>query len=215
MKKLIAVILALICVFGLFGCNADEVVPDVSDSTGAKISPLPTTLDVENLEDATVAVSLEKGDFYADENGNLMMNVTVFTYDLYDMVDIGMMKEGDTFVSGQNEILISSVERDESGLVLINGGLDNGGIELKTDDATVYYETGYSNVKSFYELGKVSLPVSADFVYSDTSDLNNDAITMNAEEFMNADIDYNFTADNTTIQIAGGFVTALTRVYMS
>ena len=182
----------------------------------AVITPLPVTIDITKLEDCMVAVSLEKGDFYRDKTGAVMMDVTVFVYDLYDMVDISLMKEGDTMLRGQDEILISSIERKESGLVLINGGLDKGGFELYTEGNTVYYEKGYSDSKFYYELGKVTLPVSPDFIYNDASDLDKDAVSFGAEDFLKdaSGIDYHFNANNTTIQIEKGFVTAMTRVYV-
>jgi len=180
------------------------------------ITPLPVTIDITKLEDCMVAVSLEKGDFYRDKTGAVMMDVTVFVYDLYDMVDISLMKEGDTIIRGQGEIKISSIERKESGLVLINGGLDKGGFELYTEGNTVYYEKGYSDSKFYYELGKVTLPVSKDFIYNDASDLDKDAVIFHAEDFLNdaAGIHYYFNANNTTIQIEKGYVTAMTRVYV-
>lgn len=182
----------------------------------AVITPLPVTIDITRLEDCMVAISLEKGDFYRDKTGAVMMDVTVFVYDLYDMIDISLMKEGDTILRGQDEILISSIERKESGLVLINGGLDKGGFELYTEGNTVYYEKGYSDSKFYYELGKVTLPVSPDFIYNDASDLDKDAVIFSAEDFLKdvSGIDYHFYANNTTIQIEKGYVTAMTRVYV-
>lgn len=180
------------------------------------VAPLPVTIDITKLEDCMVAISLEKGDFYKDKTGVVMMDVTVFVYDLYDMVDVALMKEGDTILRGQEEVLISSIERKEDGHVLINGGLDKGGFELNTEGNTVYYEQGYSDAKSYYEFGKVTLPVSTDFIYNDASDLDKDAVIFRAEDFLNdaAGIQYYFNANNTTIQIEKGYVTAMTRVYV-
>ena len=229
MKKLIASVLSLVFVLSLFGCSSDRVVANVPEKpqetqqteaptmqqevqTAAVIAPLPVTVD---LEDCTVAVSLEEGDFYTDEAGTVRMDVTVFVYDLYDLVDISLMKEGDTILRGQEKVLISSIERTENGSVLINGGPDLGGFCLCTADNTVYYELGYSDTKSYYPLGKVSLPVSPDFICNDPSDLDKGAVSYRAEDFLagTGTIDYLFNAHNTTIQIEAGLVTAMTRVY--
>ena len=142
--------------------------------------------------------------------------MTVFVYDLYDMVDIAGMKEGDTILRGREEVLISSVERRESGLILINGGLEEGGFELYTEENTVYYERGYSNVKSYYELGKVSLPLSPGFVYRDASDLDKEPVCYRAEDLLNNEevMGHYFSAHNTTLQIEDGYVTEMTRVYI-
>ena len=229
MKKLIASVLSLVFVLSLFGCSSDRVVANVPEKpqetqqteaptmqqevqTAAVIAPLPVTVD---LEDCTVAVSLEEGDFYTDEAGTVRMDVTVFVYDLYDLVDISLMKEGDTILRGQEKVLISSIERTENGSVLINGGPDLGGFCLCTADNTVYYELGYSDTKSYYPLGKVSLPVSPDFICNDSSDLDKGVVSYRAEDFLagTGTIDYLFNAHNTTIQIEAGLVTAMTRVY--
>ena len=238
MKKLIALLLALVCLLALCGCKPSNPVsttpepqkadqpaqtqsiettaPEATEaSDSGVIMPLPASFDIANLEDSIVAISLKKGDFYTDKNGTVTMNVTVYAYDIYDMVAIGSMKEGDTLSFCKEEVLISSLERGEGGKVLINGGLDNGGIELRTDDDTVYYACGYSDVKYYYELGKVSLPVSSDFIFSDTSDLDKGELTFHAEDFLKEaeGIDYYFDANNTTIRIEGGQVVAMERVY--
>ena len=237
MKKLMALLLTLGCLLALCGCkpsnpvnttpepqkddqsaqtqSVETIAPEATEAMEtAVIMPLPVSFDIANPEDSIVAVSLEKGKFYTDKNGTVMMDVTVYVYDQYDMAAIAGMKEGDTLTLCKEEILISSLKR-EDGKVLINGGLDNGGIELRTDDDTLYYACGYSDVKSYYELGKVSLPVSADFVFSDTSDLDKGEQTFRAEDFLNEaeGIDYHFDANNTTIRIEGGQVVAMERVY--
>ena len=234
MKKFLALVLALSCLLGLVGCNtgspaaeptatekqeiqqATEAVENVPEAEEpAVIMPLPVTLDVTNLEDCTVAVSLEKGGVYVDETGAIIMEVTVFTYDLYDMVDVALLKEGDTIRCGQRDILVTSVERSETGLVMINGGLDAGGIELFAEDDTVYYERNYSDVKSYYELGKAFLPVSPDFAYNDESGFSEGQTLFRAEDFLDdeAGIDYYFSPNDTTIRIEDGYVVAMTRVY--
>ena len=240
MKKFTASVLALICVLGLAGCNSSESGSDISGNTAEEIQenehpsetqkpqkqgtdekesatvvPLPVPANILNSEDYTAAISLEKGDFYRDENGTVMMDVTVFVYDLYDMADISLMKEGDTILRGQNVVLISSIERSESGHVLVNGGSDKGGFTLCAEDSIGYYECGSGGTKAYYAVGNVSLPVSPDFIYNDASDLNKAAVLFRAEDFLNdaVGIDYSFDAHNTTIQIEDGYVISMTRVY--
>ena len=180
------------------------------------VMPLPVTEELNQLEDCMVAISLNKGDVYTDKSGAVQMDVTVYVYDWYDMVDIALLKEGDSIWIRQEEVVISSIERKEDGTVRFNGGLDAGGFELHTDGNTVYYEQGYSDVKSYYELGKVTLPVSDDFIYNDASDLDKQAVIYSAEDFLkdNPGIKYYFGPSSTTIQIENGYVTAMTRVYV-
>lgn len=233
MKKLFAIVVALVCLLSLVGCGSDspaieptveekqetqqvtEAAPAPETEAPAVIKPLPVSLDLANLEDCTAAVSLEKGGVYVDETGATIMEVTVFVYDLYDMVDMALLKEGDTIWCGQREVLITSLERRETGLIVINGGLDADGIELRTEDETVYYERNYSDVKSYYELGKAFLPVSPDFVYNDESGFSEGQTLFCAEDFLDdeAGIDYYFSPNDTTIRIENGSVVEMTRVY--
>lgn len=177
------------------------------------ISPIQTTLDVNQLTDCTVAISLEKGDAFVDDAGAMKMKVKVYTYDLYDMTDIAQMKPGDMIGIRQEAVQITSLERLDNGGVLINGGLDAQGYELRTDDDTTYYEICYSDMKSYYEVGEVTLPVSADFVYTDSIDLDKEPVTYTFSDLTGEDTDYFFTPHNTRIIIEGGNVVAMERVY--
>ena len=95
MKKLIFVLLALCLV--LAGCSGetpavteatqpvtDAAVPETEAPTEAPVtvSPMPQGIDLNQLEDCTLAVSLEEGDVYEDDSGVLQMKATVYTYDL-------------------------------------------------------------------------------------------------------------------------------------
>ena len=144
------------------------------------------------------------------------MHLTVHTYDLYDMVDISQMKVGDTIYINRQDLLITSLEETQYGSVLINGGLENGGHELRTDESGVYYETGYSDVKSYYEIGSVTLPLSEQFVYVDASDLDSGETIWNLEEFeaMYAEIAFYFQPSSTSVVVENGVITSLTQVYV-
>ncbi len=179
------------------------------------IAPLPVTIDMNNLTDCTVAVSFNKEDASVDENGKMQLKVKVYTYDLYDMVDIAMLAVGDTIVLRGEEILVSSLVRTDYGSLQINGGLDAGGYELVTNDNTVYFETGYSDVKTYFEVGEVTLPVSADFILTDNADLEGNEKTFTFEDLSTDKVAYlyGFTPHNTRIVIQDGIITQMERIY--
>lgn len=179
------------------------------------VSPLPVTIDMNNLTDCTVAVSFEKGDAYVDDNGVMQLKVKVYTYDLYDMVDIAMLTPGDTIILRGDEVLITDLVRTEYGSVQINGGLDMGGYELITNESTVYFETGYSDVKTYFELGETTIKVSEDFIFTDKMDLDKGETTYYPGDFLTdeAGIFYHFVPNNTTIVIQNGQVIAMERIY--
>ena len=213
MKKILLVILALVFFCGLFaGCNAKK---ENKEQILNVIRPLPQTLDINALENCTVAVSLDKGDVFVDEDGKIKMSATVYSYELYDMVDISTLKENDIIVRRNEEIKVSEIKRLDSGLVNINGGEENGGFDLISNDSTVYYETGMNDIKAYYELGSITLPVSQDFKYIDESDLSKEAKKYFAGDFLKEDeIKYEFSPNNTKIIIENGTVIKMNKVYM-
>jgi hypothetical protein len=144
------------------------------------------------------------------------MDVTVYSYDLYDMVDIASLSENDVIVRKNEEVKVTQLERLDSGLVRINGGEENGGFDLFSNDNTVYYEIGMNDLKAYYELGKATLPVSDEFRYIDESDLDAEAKTYYPGDFLTdiADIEYNFSPNNTSIVIENGIIVKMIKVYM-
>ena len=97
----------------------------------------------------------------------------------------------------------------------INGGEENGGFDLISNDSTVYYEVGMNDVKAYYELGRVTLPVSDEFEYADESDLDSDAKIYYPGDLLtdDAEIEYNFYPSNTSIVIENGTVIKMTKIY--
>ena len=179
------------------------------------ILPLPATVDLEHLNDCTIAVSLSNGSIFLDDNSALQILAAVYAYDLYDAVELSQMKTGDTLVIRSQEIPITSLEYSTYGSLIINGGLDVGGYEFYTDENTVYYETGYSDMKAWREIGIVTLPVSSEFVYTDSSDLDNEPVLYYYDDLLpsNSSIDYHFTPQNTSLVIENGMVIAMNRIY--
>lgn len=234
MKKTLAILLALTICLALFaGCQTKA--PITNEDTGEKgisalpntpaknediggkvISALPKTLDINNLDNCTVAISLDKGDAKVTDSGKMVMDVTVYSYELYDMVDIAELAAGDVLMRQGEEVKVSSVERLDSGLVRINGGEEQGGFDLTSGDSTVYYEVGMDDAKAYYALGKVTLPVSDEFVYHDASNPDGEAIEYYPGDFLTEDagIVYNFTPNNTSIVIENGEIIHMNTIYM-
>ena len=211
MKKTLSIILSIILCTALFaGCTAK------TENNKKVINPLPETLDINSLDNCTVAASLEKGDAYVDENGKMMMDIKVYSYELYDMVDIASLSENDVIVRQGEEVKVTELERLDSGLVRINGGEENGGFDLISNDDTVYYEIGMSDIKAYYELGEATLPVSDEFEYVDSSSIDAEETIYYPGDFLTDDenIEYNFYPNNTSIVIENGTVIKMNKVYM-
>ena len=220
MKKYIPILLVLSML--LAGCNNSQKIPAETAATtsaaetaisAVTIYPLPDST-MDTLDNATIAISLEEGDAYLDDTGIMRMDVKVYTYDRFDMVDIAGVKAGDTIVKHDAEVVVTSVERNDFGTVLINGGLENGGFDLFTDDSGVYFELGFSDVKNWYEVGEVTLRVSADLEFRDNMDPEQGEQIYYAGSFLVGEVtDYHFIPHNTTIRTENGQIVSMERIY--
>ena len=192
--------------------NYDPV--DIEQAENARtIIPLPDTT-MENLTDAILPVSLGEGNTYVDEDGHTQMELKIYTYDKYDMVDIAALKVGDTLVRYSGEVEVISIEENETGRICINGGLDNEGFDLTTDDSGVFYETGFNDVKNWYETGEATIRVSTDFKGIDCADLDLGEVAIHPEDFMNGAVrNYDFSPYNTTVRVENGQIVELNRVF--
>ena len=130
-----------------------------------------------------------------------------------DQVDIAQLAVGDTIVVDGKDMVVTSRE-DENGFVTINGGLEQGGVDLTSDDSGVYYAVGLDDTKSYHELGKVTVPVAEGFVLTDNADLEHPDETYAAANLAElAASEPGFTANNTLATIEHGELTVLARSY--
>ena len=234
MKKALAILLAL-SVLALSACAAKQVnsdtQKDVSAETAApsadpeqtedaqqsaqeakRVEPLPETLDVNALTDATVAASFSAEDI-SEKDGKTQITLTVYDYDVYDMVDVAQLAVGDTIVVDGKDMVVTSRE-DKDGFVTINGGLEQGGVDLTSDDSGVYYAVGLDDAKSYHELGRITVPVAEGFVLTDNSDPDHPDETYAASDLAKlAASEPGFTANNTLATIEHGELTVLARSY--
>ena len=216
MKKILSVIMAVILSLGMLAGCGTKTETESKEPNVNVISPLPETIDINALDNCTVAISLENGGAYVNDSGKMVMDVTVYSYELYDIVDIASLKENDVILRKNEEVKVTEIERLETGLVRINGGEENGGFDLVSNDSTVYYESGMNDIKAYYELGSVTLPVSDEFEYVDESDLDAGAKKYFAGDFLKDDagIEYNFSPNNTSIVIENGTIIKMNKTYM-
>lgn len=222
------IIMALLMMVLLSGCVSDnsqqehptesaklettvDAEAEVLDAS-ATIQPLPD-FTMEILDDATVNVSFEQENFYRDASGRIRMKMQVYSYEKFDLVDISMLKAGDSIFLAGEAITVNMVERNDNGTVLVNGGLDEGGFDLATDDSGIYYVQGYSDMKSWYLIGETEFPVSDDFVFTDSSDLDRGTVIYDAEDLFNGVPEHGYQPQNTNIRIENGRVVAMERIY--
>ena len=132
MKKTVSIILASLLCLSLFaGCDKEAADANSSatqkEGEGNVIFPVDETLDIENLENCTVAVAINEGGVVADDNGKMQMTAKVYTYELYDMVDLAELKVGDVITRLGENVTVTALERLDTGIIRINGGEEEGG----------------------------------------------------------------------------------------
>ena len=83
--------------------NGPKAAPEVTQSvsltaaaeqTVSTIRLLPDTA-TENMMGSVLSISLEEGGAYVGGTGKIQMDMKIYTYDKYDMVDVSMLKVGD------------------------------------------------------------------------------------------------------------------------
>ena len=79
------------------------------------------------------------------------------------------MKEGDQIQVCRNPVTVESIRRD-NGTVIINGGIESGGVELIEDDG-LYRTNEMDDQPIYYDLGTITLPLSTDCTFEDHADL--------------------------------------------
>ena len=178
------------------------------------ITALPDTT-MESLDDAIVNVSIAQNGFFRDAASNVILRMQVYSYEKFDMVDIAALKAGDTIVVSGKKIAVNSVERKDNGFVLINGGLEEGGFDLATDDSGIYFVHGYSDMKTWNLLGEVEYPVSDEFVFTDAADLDRGEVIYDSTDLIESvpASEFGYQPQNTTVRIENGQIVAMNRIY--
>lgn len=214
LKKILVVTL----VTSLCGCArirtaTDALVNDtVFVSVPHLVQPLPLTLSVDNLTDATFSASFTADDFRW-MGGNLTLSVYEET--LYDAVEVGMLAEGDTLLYQGQEMLVRLLEETASGIE-INGGVEQGGASLYPYEGGTYRAVITDDHSVYQFIGRTELPLSDDFTIHDAGDNPTDPITVITEAqkpYMDMLETYRreFNCLNTRVTVENGMITDITR----
>lgn len=223
--KLRIFIILLLCIL-LSGCRRSGTKPEqttvpapvetkIEKTTAvAVIRPLPDTT-MNSLDNSVLNISFMQNDFYQDESGEMKLRMQIYSYEKFDLVDISDLKAGDTIILSGEEILVKFVERNDYGTVLINGGLDEGGFDLATDDSGIYFVHGYSDVKEWMPVADAEFVVSETFVFHDSANLELDTVVYDAEDLVNGvpESIFGYQPQNTTVRIENGQVVEMNRIY--
>lgn len=196
-----------------------------SEAQKTEVHPMQGVLLSDPLSDGTYHISFESDKVWVGERKNTINNAVVYDYDRYTAADIEALSEGDTIIThlnGTEEITaltVESVER-ENNYVTINGGIEEGGIDLcKEDD---HYRTlTWDDYPAYYEVGVVKqLVMAVDIELSDgAADFEADPVIVKGDRTVcdamsNKEDAYGWNAGNTTVTIQNGEITRADRIWV-
>ena len=196
-----------------------------SEAQKTEVQPMQGVLLSDPLSDGTYHISFESDKVWVGERKNTINDAVVYDYDRYTAPEIEALREGDTIathLNGTEEITaltVESVER-ENNYVTINGGIEEGGIDLcKEDD---HYRTlTWDDFPVYYEVGVAKQLVMADDIeLSDgAADFEADPVIVKGDRAVcdamsNEEDGYGWNAGNTTVNIQNGEVTHADRIWV-
>lgn len=219
----IGIILVLV-VAGLFGliqlqkrAKVADIITDEAewDLKDAAVRPVPVNIDVNNLADGIYPVSFDRKEITKSEGG-YSVTFEVFNVDLYDAVELHQMEVGSYIEVSDELIKIESLTKD--GNIVINGGLENGGVELMPVGGGVYRYQGWDDIETYTSFGKVTLfvPDTMDFVDRGNVEESMAGVTVPGEkafEYLTTNEFGSFNEYSTRIRIENGAVVEFYRIY--
>lgn len=201
--------------------EADQAEEEAAEETETAseegtVTPLVSEINTDDLADGTYAVSFESKDESMD-NGAFKITMTVYDYEHFDAAAVENLKAGDTLVIDGKDMVVDTVESNETGMISINGGLEEGGCDLGKDEDGNYSELLMDIGKSYFAVGEVTLPVSQEFVFTDNSDPENQGVEYYAGDMitlLESGDNQIFSELSTTATVKDGELTELTRIFM-
>ena len=182
------------------------------------VEPQDVVYNVDDLQDGIYPVAFNRGDILTGASGVFMNAVHIYTRDIYDIVDINTLAEGDTVVIGGVSHAVETIQVVD-GYVIVNGGNDqeNGFEFVSEEESNCYRVNQYDDLATYTEQGVTSLTLSATAVYTDASDIDSEPVTVeygNIPDAMMESENESFDPYNTTVRVENGEVVEINRVYV-
>lgn len=181
------------------------------------LNPMESMIDLENIQDADLPVAFFAGSF-EEKDGRLMLKTDVYAEDLFDTVDVSMLKEGDTIMLGGEPYVVDTKTEAENGYD-INGGLEKGGFMLLSNGGGTYRYCGYDDITSYSSVGTAVFPVSEKCVFTDSMEIEKGEQKIPYAELKDymkeaADTERDFfNPYNTKVVLENGEITEIVRMY--
>ena len=233
-KKMLAVT-AVLAVGILAGCGSSASSTSTASSTASStaassaassegaaqntVEPIVVDETVDELLNGDSSYKVHAGITNVSDDS---VTLQVYGYDAYEPDDLASLKAGDVIRAHDQEtgtledVTIDSIEQDEYGDYVINGGLEEGGIDLLKDRG-VFRTHSMVDYPVYYLIGEVTLPLAEDVTLEDSSaDPQASAVESTGVADVARDIadSDNWTANNTTVFVQDGHVFDVQRVWV-
>lgn len=193
----------------------ESIMEDIVD-VYRRIAPLPSGIDVDNLQDCTVPAAFSPDDFNWTGKS---LKMTVYNEDLYDVVDISQMRTGDTLIYRQKPIVIATLTQSTHGMLEVNGGLEEGGCWLVGNEGGTYRGTEWDDHSSYSKLGKAEVKFADSFLIIDCGEFPKDpSDTIRTDQKLYIEKMKKNRPDffqlNTRVTIENGMITEIRRIWI-
>ena len=235
-KKMLAVT-AILAVGILAGCGsssstASSTASSAASSTAASSAAASETTGtnaVEPIEVDETIDALQNGDSAYKVHAGITnvsddsVTLEVYAYDAYEQEEIealqagGVLRAHNEQTGELEDVTIDSIEQDEHGGYTINGGIEEGGVDLVLDH-DVYRTMTFDDYPIYYKAGELTLPLAGDVTLSDSSaDPQAVAVETNGAaavaEAIQAEPD-GWNCNNTTVETQNGEVSSINRIWV-
>lgn len=191
-----------------------------SEATGQNVvEPITVNETIDALQNGDGPYMVHAGITEVSDDG---LTLEVYAYDTYEPDDLASLKAGDVLrthneQTGELEdVAIDSIEQDEYGDYNINGGLENGGMDLARDGG-VFRTQVEDDYPVYYKVGDVTLPLAEDAMLEDSSADPDASIvtTTGAADVASAIADNgDWSAYNTTVFVQDGHVFDIQHIWV-
>ena len=191
-----------------------------SETTGTNaVEPIEVDETIDALQNGDSAYKVHAGITNVSDDS---VTLEVYAYDAYEQEEIealqagGVLRAHNEQTGELEDVTIDSIEQDEHGGYTINGGIEEGGIDL-IQDRGVYRTSTFDGYPVYYKVGDVTLPLADDVTLEDSSadpqasEQQSTGVADVARDIADSD---NWNVTNTTVFVQDGHVFDIQRVWV-
>lgn len=183
---------------------------------GTFIAPDPCYVDTDNIDNGIYPAYIDESGIN-ESDGQVTILTEIYTVDTYDIVDINRMAEGDVIYINRQLLPVQTTEQTASGIIEINGGLENGGSAVvAVDESNCFVFAGMDMERSYTLRGVATLAVSEDVKLIDNYDPSEEKVYAGSEAvsaLKEIVSEYPLYCHDCSITVEEGAIVEINRVY--